>query len=445
MTELVGIASGVEIGGYRVEEMIGRGGMGEVYRAHDGRLDRDVALKILAPRYADDDAFRERLHRESRLAAGLDQPSTSSRYTTRARPTGASSWRCAMSRAPTCVRFCEAKARSLRNVQSTSQRRSPERWTLLRERSRPPRRQAVERPHRRAGALLPRRLRADTQRVVARAGAGRIAPRNARLRRSGADPRRRRRRPRRCVLAGLPAFRVSHRRGAVRSTLGGRDAVRAPGGRAASAEASGVPGFPGGTRRCAGRAMAKDPDERQPTCAALVAEARVALGLVEASPQSAAASGRGVGFRARRSRGRSHRRRAHARSGADSDGRLADQDRPTERQRDRPLPRLGAPGVITTLSGRVWLGDYPDGALWTLEPGTGELKRVVSLGEPRDLTALGGKIYVAADSAGSFTGTVTRYDAVTGVRARTFSICSPARLPEERASSGRAGTPMSTS
>src|SRR6187200_611177 len=66
------LASGVEIAGYRVEELIGRGGMGEVYRAHDGRLDRNVALKLLAPRYADDDGFRERLLRESRLAASLD-------------------------------------------------------------------------------------------------------------------------------------------------------------------------------------------------------------------------------------------------------------------------------------------------------------------------------------------------------------------------------------
>src|SRR4249919_3444944 len=74
MTELAGIASGVEIGGYRVEELIGRGGMGEVYRAHDDRLNRNVALKILAPRYADDDTFRERLLRESRLAASLDHP-----------------------------------------------------------------------------------------------------------------------------------------------------------------------------------------------------------------------------------------------------------------------------------------------------------------------------------------------------------------------------------
>ena len=48
--------------------------MGEVYRAWDARLERNVALKILAPSYAEDDAFRERLLRESRLAASLDHP-----------------------------------------------------------------------------------------------------------------------------------------------------------------------------------------------------------------------------------------------------------------------------------------------------------------------------------------------------------------------------------
>jgi len=80
------------------------------------------------------------------------------------------------------------------------------------------------------------------------------------------------------------------------------------------------------------------------------------------------------------------------------------------------------PGVIATSSGRVWLGDFLDGALWTLEPRTGELRRVTSFGEPRDLTAVGGKIYVAADSADFFSGTVARYDAVTGVRERKVDL-----------------------
>ena len=74
MTEVAGVRIGAEVSGYRVEELIGRGGMGEVYRAWDERLERNVALKILIPRLADDDAFRERLLRESRLAASLDHP-----------------------------------------------------------------------------------------------------------------------------------------------------------------------------------------------------------------------------------------------------------------------------------------------------------------------------------------------------------------------------------
>jgi serine/threonine protein kinase len=59
---------------YRVEELIGRGGMGEVYLARDPRLDRPVALKVLAADLARDERFRDRLLRESRLAAGLDHP-----------------------------------------------------------------------------------------------------------------------------------------------------------------------------------------------------------------------------------------------------------------------------------------------------------------------------------------------------------------------------------
>jgi len=67
-------AMGSQIAGYRLEEQIGRGGMAVVYRALDIRLDRHVALKILAPGLALDDAFRQRFIRESRAAAAVDHP-----------------------------------------------------------------------------------------------------------------------------------------------------------------------------------------------------------------------------------------------------------------------------------------------------------------------------------------------------------------------------------
>src|SRR3954453_2804394 len=60
--------------GYSVEALIGRGGMGEVYRATDERLGRPVALKVLAEGVAGDDRSRARLLEESRRAASLDHP-----------------------------------------------------------------------------------------------------------------------------------------------------------------------------------------------------------------------------------------------------------------------------------------------------------------------------------------------------------------------------------
>jgi YVTN family beta-propeller protein len=65
---------GTDLAGYRVEALVGRGGMGVVYRAHDLALDRKVALKVLSAELADDDGFRDRFLRESRIAASLDHP-----------------------------------------------------------------------------------------------------------------------------------------------------------------------------------------------------------------------------------------------------------------------------------------------------------------------------------------------------------------------------------
>jgi len=65
---------GIHVTGYRIEARIGRGGMGEVYRAEQLSLGRKVALKVLRPDLAADDVFRRRFLRESMIAAGIDHP-----------------------------------------------------------------------------------------------------------------------------------------------------------------------------------------------------------------------------------------------------------------------------------------------------------------------------------------------------------------------------------
>ena len=65
---------GIPFGRYMLLELLGRGGMGEVWRAHDPTIDRVIALKVLPPNFAGDKVYEERFRREARAAAGLDEP-----------------------------------------------------------------------------------------------------------------------------------------------------------------------------------------------------------------------------------------------------------------------------------------------------------------------------------------------------------------------------------
>src|SRR3954463_12306627 len=61
-------------GRYRIERRLARGGMADVYLAHDTLLDRLVALKVLFPEFATDRSFVERFRREAQAAANLNHP-----------------------------------------------------------------------------------------------------------------------------------------------------------------------------------------------------------------------------------------------------------------------------------------------------------------------------------------------------------------------------------
>src|SRR5579859_5600342 len=68
------LASGTKLGPYEIQSPLGVGGMGEVYRAQDTRLDRTVAIKILASHLSSSPEFKHRMEREARAISSLNHP-----------------------------------------------------------------------------------------------------------------------------------------------------------------------------------------------------------------------------------------------------------------------------------------------------------------------------------------------------------------------------------
>ena len=74
------LAPGARLGPYEILSLVGAGGMGEVYKSRDTRLNRTVAIKILPDSLAADPSFRERFDREARTISQLDHPHVCALY-----------------------------------------------------------------------------------------------------------------------------------------------------------------------------------------------------------------------------------------------------------------------------------------------------------------------------------------------------------------------------
>jgi YVTN family beta-propeller protein len=406
------------LGAYEVEELIGRGGMGEVYLAHDRRLDRPVALKVVGADLAGDERFRERLLRESRLAAGLDHPNVVPIY-----------------------EAGDAEGRlfiAMRYVEGTDLR------TLLRRHGALPPERALALAGQVAGALDAAHARGLVHRDV--------KPSNVLVDDPGGREH--------CYLADFGLTQSASDRGPADGSLMGTLDYVAPeqirgdpiDGRADQyalacllfecltgtlpfrrdsematifahleelppAASDHRPDLPVELDAVLARGMAKDPAERYESCTELVAAARAAIGLdaeparwtrpllVVAAVAALLAAALAIvlvangGDRAVAARALGAVVRIDPGSG-----------RVTARHEIG-----GRPSAVAAGAGTVWVGSILDPGLWRIDPRSGGVSRVRSSGLPRDLAYHEGRIYAASETGG-YAGNVVAFDAASGLQ-----------------------------
>jgi YVTN family beta-propeller protein len=430
-----GVNAGVRVAGYRIEALVGRGGMGNVFRATDVRLGRPVALKVLSERLAEDRAFGERLLRESKLAASLDHPNV--------------------------IPIYEAGEKdghlfiAMRFVPGGDLR------ALLR----------------REGVIDPARSIPIFSQIAEALDAGHrrglvhrdVKPSNVLIDRDGGLEH--------CYLADFGLTQsTAHDGPADGQVLGTVDYVspeqirgdpidgRAdqyslaclmfecltgtlPHGQRSEVAAlfahleEPIPkasergaGLPPAVDPVLAQGMAKTPDDRFASCAELVGSAAAALGLSPAAPRrsrrsmaaalvAAAAIAVLAVVVALTSGG------GGASAAAPSPGALVRIDAATNHV-GSDVAIDGYPGQLVLTPGGVWTADFVSGVLWRYQPGSGAPERVTSNGEPRDLAALGDRVFVGADGP-KLSGVVSVYDAVTGARGDTINLLACAMASGE--------------
>jgi serine/threonine-protein kinase len=418
MTETTDTTPGGVVAGYEVEQRIGRGGMGEVYRAFDPRLERPVALKVLAPRLAEDEAFRERLLRESRLAASLDHPNVVPVYD--AGETDGTLF--------IAMRYVEGT--DLRELLRSEGPLTPERTIAIAAQVA----DALDSAH--ARGLVHRDVKPSNVLIDRREGREHCYLADFGLTQSVTN---------RPVTDGELMGTVDYVapeqiRG---EPVDGRADVYAlgclvyesltgelPFGRSsdvatiyAHLEEAPVPAserrpeLPGEIDAVLARAMAKDREERYETCGALVEDARAALGvaapkgglsrrLVVAIAIVALALVAAVVAVLLLTQGPA--------SAEPETGSLVGIDAASKQVRDRLTVAAQPSKIVMSGDGQVWYA--ASGSVWRLDPSDGTPVHVDTVGFVHDLASLGSFVFVARDGKELFTGIVVSYEGPAGFR-----------------------------
>jgi YVTN family beta-propeller protein len=425
---------GSEFLGYRIEGVLGRGGMGIVYLAQDLRLKRPVALKVLSAELAADERFRVRLRTESELAASLDHPNIVPIYavleadqdvvismrfvegkdlkaTLRNGPLSAEHALSLVSQVASALDAAHSRGLVHRDVKPSNVLIAPEAghegadhayladFGLSKRLLEGPDDASPSRPDHLTGTLeyvAPEQIRGDQ--VDGRADVYSLG----------------------CLLYECLAGEPPYPHGSDTAVL--------------FAHLQEEPPMLLGLERVLPKALAKAPDERYQTCRELVDAARLGLGLGVVRPPSlrrrvALAGGAlavaGMLLAVLLTRGGSS-------GAATTAGRLIRID-PTRNAATKTFALGQDPSGIAVGAGRVWMTSLPDAVLWRVDPKTFETKRIslgvtplgvalksgVAFGKPIAAAAGGGLAFVAGSggvtmvdpSSGQQTGTIRTGDA----------------------------------
>ena len=420
---------GTRLGAYRVDELIGRGGMGEVYRAFDLRLERPVALKLLTAALSEDERFRERMLRESRLAAGLDHPNVVPVYEageqaghlfTAMRYVGGLDLKGLLRRHGHLD-----PARVIKLVAPVADALDAAHARGLVHRDVKPSNVLVDDPGGREHAYL-----ADfglTQSAAHRGPAdgalmGTIDYVSPEQVRGEEVDGRADQYALACLLfeslTGTPPFQ----RSSDLETLFAHLEEPPPPARERRGD------LPPELDDVLARGMAKDSSERYGSCSELVAAAGAALGVEQPERRARRPLAIALAAVALLAGALAASFLTAGEDAADAPAGAAVLLDPVTGELKSRRALGGTPSTIVAGREAVWVGSYADGKLWRLRPGGDRATPVTSVGRPRDLAYHGGRVYVAAEGPDKLTGTAVAYDAASADREGGFeattALCS---------------------